>query len=87
MLDDVIVTGQKRYSSVLQQAIAIDTKSLDKSTSISLGKMLEQIPGVSTISAGSSISKPVIQGMHSSRIVLIRDCCTFEFRRFGLTFC
>lgn len=83
VLDDVIVTGQKRYTSVLQQAVAIDTKSLDKSTSISLGKMLEQIPGVSTISAGSSISKPVIQGMHSSRIVLINNGVRLESQSWG----
>ncbi len=45
--------------------------------------MLEQIPGVSTISAGSSISKPVIQGMHSSRIVLINNGVRLESQSWG----
>lgn len=83
LLDEVVVTAQKRYTSVLQQAVSIDTEALERSTSMSLGKMLEQVAGVSTISAGSSISKPVIQGMHSSRIVMINNGVRLESQSWG----
>ncbi|MDN4753679.1 TonB-dependent receptor [Porphyromonadaceae bacterium W3.11] len=83
MLDEVSVTAQRRHTTLLQQAVAIDAASLEKSASVSLAKMLEQIPGVSTISTGGTIAKPVIQGMHSSRILLVNNGVRLESQSWG----
>lgn len=83
LMDEVLVTSQKRHTSVLQQAISIDPETLEKSSSLSLAKMLESVPGVSSISSGGTIAKPVIQGMHSSRILLMNNGVRLESQSWG----
>lgn len=83
LIGQVVVEGQKREASLLQQSATISASALEKSPALSLAKMLEQVPGVSSISAGSSVSKPVIQGMHSSRIVLINNGVRLESQSWG----
>ena len=83
MLDNVVVTAQKRHTDVLQQSATIDAEALEKGGANSLAKMLESIPGVSSISTGNTIAKPVIQGMHSSRILLINNGVRLESQSWG----
>lgn len=80
----VEVIAQRRHTSVLQQAVAVDRKTIEKSTALSLAKMLEQVPGVSSISSGGTIAKPVIQGMHSSRILLMNNGVRLESQSWGV---
>ena len=77
-LDNVTVTAQKRHTTVLQQSSAISQEALEKGGATSLAKLLETIPGVSSISTGNTIAKPVIQGMHSSRILLMNNGVRLE---------
>ena len=83
LLDNVTVTALKRHTSVLQQSSAISQEALEKGGATSLAKMLETIPGVSSISAGSTVAKPVIQGMHSSRILLMNNGVKLESQSWG----
>ena len=48
-----------------------------------LGKQLEAIPGVSTLSTGNSISKPVIHGLHSNRVILLNNEIRQEGQQWG----
>ncbi len=82
-VEEVRVTAQQRATSKLQQAAAITAKVIERNSSKSLGQMLEQIPGVSTISTGGTIYKPVIQGMHSSRILMINNGVKLESQSWG----
>ena len=83
LIDEILVTAQRKHTSVLQQAVSIDPETLEKSSSLSLAKMLESVPGVSTISSGGTIAKPVIQGMHSSRILLMNNGVRLESQSWG----
>ncbi len=83
-LEGVSVYGQKRNTSVLQQTSIIDAKELEKGSSLSLSQLLEKVPGVSSISSGNSIGKPVIQGMHSSRILLVNNGVRLESQSWGI---
>lgn len=83
LIQEVVVEGQLKHTTNLQQAVAIQAKDLEKGTSLNLAQLLESVPGVSSISAGSSISKPVIQGMHSSRIVLVNNGVRLESQSWG----
>lgn len=49
----------------------------------SLGEIVKQIPGVSSLNTGSSISKPVIHGMHSNRVVLLNHEIRQEGQQWG----
>ncbi len=82
-LDNVTVVGQKRHTSVLQQSSAISQEALEKGGATSLAKLLETVPGVSSISTGNTIAKPVIQGMHSSRILLMNNGVRLESQSWG----
>ena len=48
-----------------------------------LGELLKQIPGVSTLNTGNSISKPIIHGMHSNRIVTMNNEIRQEGQQWG----
>lgn len=80
---DVRVSGQRHHTNQLQQAAKIGLEVLEKGGATSLAKMLESIPGVSSISTGSTVAKPVIQGMHSSRILLMNNGVRLESQSWG----
>ncbi len=82
-LDNVTVIGQQRHTTTLQQSAAISTEALEKGGATSLAKLLETVPGVSSISTGNTIAKPVIQGMHSSRILLMNNGVRLESQSWG----
>ena len=48
-----------------------------------LGEVLNSIPGVTTIHTGPTISKPVIHGMHSNRILIYNAGVRLEGQQWG----
>jgi iron complex outermembrane receptor protein len=48
-----------------------------------LGDLVKQIPGVNTLNTGSSISKPVIHGMHSNRVLVLNNGVRQEDQQWG----
>ena len=82
-MQSAIVTTQRKHTSVLQQSAAVKTADIEKGGAMSLAKLLETIPGVSSISTGGTIAKPVIQGMHSSRILLMNNGVRLESQSWG----
>lgn len=82
-LSGVTVTSKKRHTDIMQQTKTIDQDMLEKGGATSLAKLLETVPGVSSISTGSTIAKPVIQGMHSSRILLMNNGVKLESQSWG----
>lgn len=83
LLDNVTVTARQKNTTVFQQSTAIEAETLERHTGKTLGNLLEKVPGVSSINTGSTISKPVIQGMHSSRILLINNGVRLESQSWG----
>lgn len=83
-INEATVTAKRKFTGSLQQTSTIDESTLEKGGATSLAKMLETIPGVSSISTGSTIAKPVIQGMHSSRILLMNNGVRLESQSWGL---
>ncbi|MCF0235443.1 MAG: TonB-dependent receptor [Bacteroidaceae bacterium] len=83
-LGTVTITAQQRQTQAFQQVEVIDAKALEKGTSLSLAQLLEKAPGVSSISSGNAVGKPVIQGMHSSRILLINNGVRLESQSWGI---
>ena len=82
-MQSAIVTTQRKHTSALQQSAAVKTADIEKGGAMSLAKLLETIPGVSSISTGGTIAKPVIQGMHSSRILLMNNGVRLESQSWG----
>lgn len=66
-----------------QAGMKLSVNDLSKVKGTTLGEQLMRIPGMSTLSTGSSIVKPVINGMHSNRIVIVNNGIRQEGQQWG----
>ncbi|MEL6922825.1 MAG: TonB-dependent receptor plug domain-containing protein, partial [Bacteroidota bacterium] len=82
-LQDVTVTEKAVRPEHTQTASELDKAALSSSQGTGLGTALSQITGVSTLNTGASISKPVIQGLHSNRIVILNNGVRQEGQQWG----
>ncbi len=74
---DVMLTRSTRSVAVL------DTRELEDMRGQTLGGMLAELPGVTSLTTGPSISKPVIRGLHSQRIVVVNAGVQQEGQQWG----
>jgi len=56
---------------------------LDKARGKSLGEALKMVTGVSALQTGNSISKPVIHGLHSNRVLILNNGIRQEGQQWG----
>lgn len=67
-------------------AISVDQPlEIDKNYAAgkTLGDLVKQIPGVNTLNTGSNISKPVVHGMHSNRVLVLNNGIRQEGQQWG----
>ncbi len=79
-----INTKAQKKSTVTAQESIIDASTLKKYSSLSLGDALKEVPGVSSINTGNSIVKPVINGLHSSRILILNNGVRQQDQEWGI---
>ncbi|MBS1613441.1 MAG: TonB-dependent receptor [Bacteroidetes bacterium] len=82
-LHEVSVTEAKIESHNTQSATELDAKTLTKLQGLSIGEMVEKIPGVYSLNTGATISKPVIHGLHSNRILIVNNGVRQESQQWG----
>ena len=58
-------------------------RELAATRGLSLGESLQRITGVSVLQTGNNIYKPVIQGLHSSRILILNNGIRQEGQQWG----
>ncbi|RZS99526.1 TonB-dependent receptor [Aquimarina brevivitae] len=61
----------------------LSKSDLEKYSSLTLGDALKEISGVTSLSSGNTIVKPVIQGLHSSRIIIMNNGVRQEDQEWG----
>jgi iron complex outermembrane receptor protein len=61
----------------------LEGRALDAAKGQTLGDLLKSLPGVTSLNTGSSISKPVIRGMHSNRVLLLNNGVRQEGQQWG----
>lgn len=74
---DLLLKASSRSVTIL------DPEDLRAIRGQNLGETLEHLPGVSTLTTGPSISKPVIRGLHSQRLVLLNAGVPQEGQQWG----
>lgn len=67
----------------LQNHVTIDSKKLDILRGQTMGEMLKNTAGITLLNSGPSISKPVIRGLHSNRIVTLNNGVKQEGQNWG----
>lgn len=83
----ITVTGAAYASDPLTTPADIDVISGSqkfRSQQASLGASLEELAGVSTISTGGNVGKPVIRGLSGSRVRILDDGTAMDFQQYGV---
>tara|TARA_R110002072_G_scaffold125944_2_gene262419 strand:+ start:92412 stop:94814 length:2403 start_codon:yes stop_codon:yes gene_type:complete len=73
-LNEILIKGSTYYTkaeTVLENRILLET--LEGYSSASLGDALKTVSGVSSLNTGNTVVKPVINGLHSSRVTIINN--------------
>ncbi len=83
-LNEIIVSGkayEQNSSSVFENKVS--TETLEQFSTASLGDALKSLSGVSSLNKGNGIVKPVINGLHSSRIIMINNGVRMQDQEWG----
>lgn len=83
-LDEVSVLGTGNKTTKTAQETVIKNKTLKRYTNLSIGDALKEVAGVSSINTGSSIVKPIINGLHSSRILILNNTVRLQDQEWGI---
>ena len=83
-LNEVVVTEHRSEAQqLLQTQVSLSGKALDQTRGESLGESLKSLAGLYSIQTGPSISKPVIHGLYSNRIIILNNGIRQEDQQWG----
>lgn len=85
-LGEVVVTGVTRATELKRNPVIIATigsRELRQSASTNLIDALKEVPGVSQITTGPDISKPVIRGLGYNRVITLNNGIRQEGQQWG----
>ena len=68
-----VTIKKKGQNNNTQNSVSLASDYIKKSGSKSLGNMTQYLSGVSQISNGGSISKPVVQGLYGNRLTILNN--------------
>lgn len=80
-LNQVLITGEKDRHQL--NRITIKPAILERESGKSLGEIVRNIPGATSIRTGSTISKPVYHGLHSNRLLILNNGIRQEGQQWG----
>ncbi|WP_412560989.1 TonB-dependent receptor [Winogradskyella sp. MIT101101] len=84
-LDEISVSGNvTRTETKTAQETVIKANTLKKYSSLNLGDALKEVAGVSSINTGNTIVKPMINGMHSSRLLILTNDVRLQDQEWGI---
>ena len=83
LLEEIIVkqSGRSLNQSVAEQKIKLET--IEKYSNQTLGEALKEVAGVTLLKTGTTIVKPIINGLHSSRVPVINNNVRLEDQEWG----
>ncbi len=82
LLESIIIEGSRlnAFQSLAVQNLEISKVSL---LSTSVGDLTESLSGISVLKTGSNISKPIVHGLHSNRVLVINDGLRHAYQVWG----
>ena len=85
--EEVTVTGERDLAGELtgssQSVLVLPLSELEERRGQTVGETLESLPGVSTLTTGPAVSKPVLRGVHSARVLVLNAGITQEGQQWG----
>jgi iron complex outermembrane receptor protein len=82
-LQEVVVTDNAVVSRNTTPIQKLRTETIERYSSATLGDALKEVAGVSALKTGGTIVKPVINGLHSSRVPVIINNVRLEDQQWG----
>lgn len=83
-LNQISLTGKAPKQTKSGQESRISAETLESYSSLSLGDVLKEVSGVTSLNTGNTIVKPVINGMHSSRIIIMTNGVRLQDQEWGV---
>lgn len=83
MFKEVVVSESKNNTSATSIQTVITSDELNAIRGKTLGETLKMIPGLTTLNTGTTISKPIIQGLHSNRVLILNNGIRQEGQQWG----
>ena len=83
-LNEIILEGkayENKTTTVLEKNLSQET--LEQYSAGTLGDALNSLSGVSSLNKGNGIVKPIINGLHSSRIIMINNGVRMQDQEWG----
>ncbi len=83
-LNQVIIEGKAygdKSKTILENTIS--KEELERFSSGTLGDALNSLSGVSSLNTGNTVVKPMINGLHSSRVVIVNNGVRMEDQEWG----
>ncbi len=79
-----VISNQLRTETTTAQETVLKAETLQKYSALSLGDALREVSGVSSINTGNTIVKPMINGMHSSRLLILNNGVRLQDQEWGI---
>lgn len=83
-LETIEITGSKTQAGLTNASYNLSAEELEHFSGKSLGEALKRVPGVSALQTGPAIFKPVIDGLHSQRILILNNGIRQEGQQWGI---
>lgn len=82
-LNEITIKGDTKEKIKTLVENKLSTDQLEQYSSGSLGDALNSLSGVSSLNTGNTVVKPLINGLHSSRVVIINNGVRMEDQEWG----
>lgn len=82
-LEEVVLTENNAFPKNAIHEDKLKTEIIEKYSNASLGDALKEIAGVYSLKTGNTIVKPIINGLHSSRVPVISNNVRLEDQQWG----
>ncbi len=85
-MSEVTVTADAELIKLMrsnQSVSVLESRELERTRGQTFGETLKEVPGVTVLQTGPSISKPVIRGLHSQRVLVLNAGLPQEGQQWG----
>ncbi|UGS20903.1 TonB-dependent receptor [Flavobacterium cyclinae] len=82
-LDDITIRQLSNSKSESSNEQVLKSATIEKFSNQTLGEALKEVSGVSILKTGSTIVKPIINGLHSNRVPIINNNVRLEDQQWG----
>ncbi len=82
-LNQILLKGNENKGFTIPEN-TLGKEVIDQYSGATLGDALKEISGVSSLNTGSAIVKPVIHGLHSSRILILNNNVRMQDQQWGV---